>query len=122
MVFDLYGRRATATKPTLDAANQRRRRKHGCPYSSYCSPGSSNRSGIGRCLLTRARGTSQWPDDLNTKSMFWLCPAKTVIFCVVVPSFSCQACTVYSPGGTLDRSKFPSLLVTAKKGCLKTAI
>src|SRR5215470_2764489 len=59
---------------------------------------------------------------LNVKSTVLLSPAATVIFCVIVPSFSCHASTVYSPGGRFGSWKVPSLPVTAKYGCLKTAM
>ena len=59
---------------------------------------------------------------LNVKSKVLLSPAAIVIFCVSVPNFSCHAWIVYSPGGRFGNWKLPSLLVTAKYGCLKTAI
>src|SRR5579883_3463429 len=58
---------------------------------------------------------------LKVKSRLLVSPAATVIFWVMVPSFSCQACTVYSPGGRFGKWKLPTLPVTAKYGCLKTA-
>src|ERR1051325_7476954 len=50
-------------------------------------------------------------------------PLLSTFTCAVfVPNFSCQASTVYVPGGTFLISKLPSSLVTAKKGCLTTPI
>src|SRR5436309_4357272 len=40
-------------------------------------------------------------------------PASTVTSCVLVPYFSCQASTVYFPGGTLSILNDPESLVTA---------
>src|SRR5688572_7337669 len=43
-----------------------------------------------------------------------------IVFSVPAPGPSCQATTVYVPGGTPLIVKLPSSALTAKNGCLRT--
>ena|SRR3990170_6550424 len=56
----------------------------------------------------------------SVKSAVFDSCAPTVTFWIAVPSFSCQASMVYSPGGKPLIAKEPSFPVTAKNGCFTT--
>src|SRR6266550_2841962 len=64
------------------------------------------------------RDADDWPDvpALNLKSTVFVSLGPRVMLMVCSPRVSCQATSVYSPGGKPSIQKEPSLVLTAKKG------
>ena len=83
-------------------------------------PGCDDASLLTHCGLSPDRYFAAGTANL----MFWVFVslAPTVIEAVCVPSFSCQAVISYVPGSRPEIANFPSVLVTEKKGWVKTAM
>ena len=62
---------------------------------------------------TRSDTFSQFDWTLSANLISLDSLAESVTVCVIAPSFSCHASTVYVPGGTSFNSNFPSPSVTA---------
>src|SRR5258707_1967320 len=70
--------------------------------------------------LGRPRNSAEPPNVKSAVAAPFAGTVTSMVFSVPLVPPSCQATTVYLPGGTPLMVKLPSSLLTAKNGCFKT--